>query len=86
MFPVLPLSPCGHADEPSIEALDEPGTVYSWTRVALGEGDVQLLAMVDFLGGSLRVIAPVADTDELAIGDQLVLTASTDHPYELRHP
>jgi hypothetical protein len=84
MFPVLPLSPCGHDDPPTLQPLDVAGQVHSWTRMATqGEPDT-LLAMVDFLDGQLRVIAPVVGVDEIRIGDRLWLTTSDIHPYELR--
>jgi uncharacterized OB-fold protein len=84
MFPVLPLSPCGHDDPLVLGPLDTPGTVHSWTRVAEGGGREKLLAMVDFLDGELRVIAPVVGVGDLQIGDQLTLVTGGDNPYELR--
>ncbi|HJR93542.1 MAG TPA: hypothetical protein VJ938_13940 [Acidimicrobiia bacterium] len=83
MLPVLDLSPCGHDAPPVRAPLTESGTVYSWTRVWLGdEPNGRLIVMADFLDGALRVTAPL-DGAEIAIGDAVVLTAAEDVPYRL---
>ena len=83
MLPVLEMSPCGHDAPPVRAPLTEPGTVYSWTRVWLGdEPDGRLIVMADFLDGGLRVTAPL-DGSEIAIGDAVLLTTADDVPYRL---
>jgi uncharacterized OB-fold protein len=83
MLPVLKMSPCGHDAPPVRAPLTEPGTVYSWTRVWLGdEPDGRLIVMADFLDGGLRVTAPL-DGSEIAIGDAVLLTTADDVPYRL---
>lgn len=84
MFPLLTTSPCGHDREPDLVPLDEPGVVYSWTRVWKGEdepGDV--LAMADFLGGRLRVTAPMLDVEGTTIGARVRLVTGRDTDYAL---
>ena len=44
---------------------------------------VTLIAMADFLGGELRVTAPVSGADEVAIGDRLMVLASPDGAFFL---
>lgn len=84
MLPVLPLSPCGHDDQPVLTPLDEPGVVYSWTTVRPGEEEPgKTLAMADFLDGRLRVTAPVLDGGGVAIGDQVKVTIGWDTPFGL---
>ena len=85
MLPVLPQLPCGHDEEPVLAPLGTDGTVYSWTRVRLGDGAERVMAMVDFLEGRLRVTAPVLDQATVAIGDRMHLTTGNDTPYVL-HP
>ena len=83
MLPVLDMSPCGHDAPPVLAPLTEPGTVYSWTRVWLGDDpDGRLIVMADFLDGALRVTAPL-DGTEIATGDAVLLTAADDAPYRL---
>ena len=76
-FPVHQLSPCGHDADPVIAPLDESGEVFSWTRTHQADG-VTTIAMADFLGGELRVTAPVHDVDEIAIGDSLAVRSDAD--------
>jgi len=84
MLPVLPLSPCGHDEQPVFRPLNELGTVYSWTTVRLGEEmQEQTLAMADFLNGQLRVTAPVLNSNRVAIGDNVRVTVGRDTPYGL---
>ena len=80
MFPVLPQLPCGHEVAPMLEALDEPGIVYSWTRVWLDDGTSRVIAMVDFREGRVRVTAPVLD-DDVEIGSSLRIRPGTTTPY-----
>lgn len=82
MFPVPPLSPCGHDAPVELKPLVESGRVYSWTRVHLGE-EPQLIVMADFLGGRLRVNAPMKGTEEVSIGDEVRLEADETYPYRL---
>jgi uncharacterized OB-fold protein len=85
MLPILALSPCGHEKAPTVTPLDQPGVVYSWTRVWLGsEENGRILAMADFLNGQLRVTAPVVGVDQIAIGDSVEVTVGTDTPLALR--
>lgn len=79
MLPVLPLSPCGHNDDPVISPLTEPGFVYSWTQLRTGE-DVRTIVMADFLGGKLRVTAPFGGVG-VEIGDRVWLRCGDDTPY-----
>ena len=81
-FPVHTLSPCGHDAEPILSPLEDAGEVFSWTRTHQANG-VTPIAMTDFLGGELRVTAPVLGVDEVAIGDRLVLLESTDGAFFL---
>jgi len=71
MLPVLELTPCGHAAAGHVQRLDSPGTVYSWTRTHQADGKGRLIAMADFLDGSLRVTGPVVATGSIAIGDEV---------------
>ena len=71
MLPIVPLSPCGHDEAPVVAPLEEPGVVYSYTRQFPEPDRPRVIAMVDFLGGRLRVASPVLDLDEVAIGDHL---------------
>jgi hypothetical protein len=80
MFPVLPQSPCGHEVEPVLAPLDEPGLVYSWTRVSIDDGTTEIIAMADFLEGRLRVTAPVLEGD-VAIGSSVVLRPGVSTAY-----
>lgn len=82
-FPVLPLSPCGHGDEPQRRPLDEAGVVYSWTRVWAGD-ESTLMAMADFLEGRLRVTAPVMDAEEIEIGAPVRVCPGLDTPYAMQ--
>lgn len=66
-FPVMDLDPCGH-DAVVLEPLTGAGTIYSWTRAWSSEDSSQLLALVDFYEGELRVAAPVVDAHAVAIG------------------
>ena len=81
-FPVHVLSPCGHDAEPIVAPLEDAGEVFSWTRTHQADG-VTPIAMTDFLGGELRVTAPVVGVDEVAIGDRLVVLASADGDFFL---
>jgi uncharacterized OB-fold protein len=81
-FPVHTLSPCGHEAEPILAPLEDAGEVFSWTRTHQADG-VTPIAMADFLGGELRVTAPVLGVDEVSIGDRLVALASADGAFFL---
>ncbi len=81
-FPVHALSPCGHEAEPILASLEDAGEVFSWTRTHQGDS-VTPIAMTDFLGGGLRVTAPVLGVDEVAIGDRLIVLASPDGAFFL---
>jgi uncharacterized OB-fold protein len=81
-FPVHTMSPCGHSIEPLLLPLEEAGEVFSWTRTHQADG-VTTIAMTDFLGGELRVTAPVLGVDEIAIGDRLVVLTSADGGFVL---
>jgi uncharacterized OB-fold protein len=80
MFPIPPLSPCGHDAPVDKNPLIENGLVYSWTRTRLGESD-RLLVMVDFLEGRLRVSAPLLGADHVEIGDAVRIESAVDTPY-----
>lgn len=80
-FPRHLLSPCGHDAQPDLVAFDDPGEVYSWTRTHGDDGAV--LAMADFLGGELRVTAPVVDAEPVAIGDRVVVVSREDGSFAL---
>ncbi|MGH8913650.1 MAG: hypothetical protein ACRDZM_03945 [Acidimicrobiia bacterium] len=82
MLPVLEMSPCGHDAPPVLSPLDEAGVVYSWTRV-WPDDTGQTLAMADFLGGRLRVTAPLLDGGEVVIGDRVRLTVGSGTPLAL---
>lgn len=84
-FPVHELSPCGHEARQILDTLGDPGEVFSWTRTHQAEG-VTPIAMADFLGGELRVTAPVLEADEVAIGDRLVVLATADGAFYLTPP
>jgi uncharacterized OB-fold protein len=84
MLPVLDRAPCGHHEAPELRPLDEPGVVYSWTVTRISEDDGTLLAMADFLGGRIRVTAPVLHADEIAIGDEVDVVSGIDTPLALR--
>ena len=81
-FPAHPLSPCGHEARPILEPLTEAGAVYSWT-ITHSSGVTTPIAMTDFLGGKLRVTAPVLGVDDVAIGDRLVVLANADGAFFL---
>jgi uncharacterized OB-fold protein len=81
-FPVHELAPCGHSAEPELRPLTEEGEVFSWTRT-YSEGGATVLAMTDFLGGAIRVTAPVLDASEVQIGDRLVVRRTSDLPFVL---
>lgn len=83
MLPVLDLLPCGHDGPALVSPLTDVGTVYSWTRVWVGE-QPRLMAMVDFLDGALRVTAPLVGTTSVAIGDRVRLEVGDDTPYRHR--
>ena len=68
MYPVLPMLPCGHSEAPRTVSAEEPGTVYSWTRIPSGD-TTTLLAMVDLYDGRLRVSGPVEQGQSVGIGD-----------------
>jgi uncharacterized OB-fold protein len=72
MLPVLDLPPCGHDAPQEIAPLDTPGVVYAWTRAWSTLDQGTLMAMADFLDGSLRVTAPLVEAEEVAIGDEVV--------------
>jgi uncharacterized OB-fold protein len=81
-FPVHLLSPCGHEAAPILAPLADAGEVFSWTRTHQVDA-VTPIAMTDFLGGELRVTAPVLGVDEVAIGDRLVVLSSADGAFFL---
>ena len=81
-FPVHPLSPCGHEAEPILARFEDAGEVFSFTRTHQADG-VTPIAMTDFLGGELRVTAPVLDVDDVAIGDRLIVLESDDGAFFL---
>jgi len=81
-FPVHTLSPCGHEVEPILVPFEDVGEVFSWTRTHQAGGATPI-AMTDFLGGELRVTAPVLGVDNVAIGDRLVVLESTDGAFFL---
>jgi uncharacterized OB-fold protein len=84
-FPVHQLSPCGHSAPPELHPLTEEGEVFSWTRT-YGEHGPTVLAMADFLGGAIRVTAPVLDAAEVQIGDRLLVRGASDLPFVLVTP
>ena len=79
-MPVLDLLPCGHDEPPIIKPLDSEGIVYSWTRLWTSAESNVLLAMADFLDGTLRAAAPVAGVDSIAIDDAVVARVGTETP------
>src|SRR5690606_4626645 len=81
-FPVHTLSPCGHDGEPTLHEFDAPGEVHSWTRSHSG-GSSTLIAMADFMGGEIRVTAPVPGADSIAIGDRLTVRNTADGGFVL---
>ncbi len=83
MLPILPLSPCGHDDQPVLTPLTESGIVYSWTAVQRTLEESTTLAMADFLEGRLRITAPIIDSAEIAIGDRVRVTLGRDTPFGL---
>jgi uncharacterized OB-fold protein len=83
MVPVLDLSPCGHDAETIVRALDAEGTIYSWTRLWTSAESSTLVAMADFLDGTLRIAAPVGATDSIEIGDRVVARRGDNTPLEL---
>lgn len=84
MLPVPTMAPCGH-DEAVVRArLDETGTVYSWTRVYVGD-KTRIMVMADFLGDALRVTAPLDGADHVAIDQGVrLIVSSGDTPYVFR--
>jgi uncharacterized OB-fold protein len=81
-FPVHELSPCGHDSAPLLVPLNDVGEAFSWTRTH-GTNGVTPIAMVDFIGGELRVTAPVLGPTEIAIGDRLVVRNAPDGTFFL---
>jgi uncharacterized OB-fold protein len=84
-FPVHELSPCGHSAAPELHPLTVAGEVFSWTRTH-GEQGPTVLAMADFLGGAIRVTAPVLDAGDVQIGDRLVVRSGSGLPFVLVAP
>lgn len=82
MYPVLPLCPGGDDGEIVSAPLEETGTIYSWTHSPAGAGgaDRRWIAMADFFGGRLRVVAPVVTGQEVAIGDAVELLEESGLP------
>jgi uncharacterized OB-fold protein len=83
MVPVLDLPPCGHDAQPSIAPLDEPGIVYSWTRLWSSAEASQLMVMADFFDGGLRITAPLMGADAVAIGDAVHAVVGNETPVVL---
>lgn len=81
-FPVHPLSPCGHEADAILSPLEDAGEVFSWTRTHQSDG-ATVIAMTDFLGGELRVTAPVLRLDDVAIGDRLFVLSRDDGAFFL---
>lgn len=81
-FPVHELPPCGHDAGPVLAPLEEAGEVFSWTRTHQGD-DVTAIAMTDFLGGELRITAPVLGATDIAIGDHLRAMSAPDGAFFL---
>jgi uncharacterized OB-fold protein len=81
-FPAQTLSPCGHLNTAEEVPFTDEGVVYSWTRTHESDEHV-LLAMADFLGGALRVTAPVLAATSIAIGDRVRITRGDATPYAL---
>jgi uncharacterized OB-fold protein len=81
-FPIHDLSPCGHEAEPVLIPFDDVGEVFSWTRTHGADGPTPI-AMTDFLGGELRVTAPVLGVTDIAIGDRLLVRNSADGAFFL---
>lgn len=71
MIPILELSPCGHDAETIVRTLDSEGIIYSWTRLWATPESGTVVAMADFLDGTLRIAAPVS-VDSVEIGDSVV--------------
>ena len=84
MLPVLPLSPCGHGEPADLVELTDPGVVYSWTIVVGPSGEDTVMVMADFLRGRLRLTSPLAGSDRVAIGDEVVVENGNDTPFVLR--
>ena len=82
MIPVLDLSPCGHDAETIVRTLDSEGTIYSWTRLWATPESSTVVAMADFLDGTLRIAAPVA-ADSIEIGDLVLAGRGETTPLEL---
>ena len=81
-LPALDPLPCGHPggiDEP----LDTAGVVHSWTRVGddTAATPARIIVMADFLGGALRVVAPLAGATTISIGDQVTTAIGEDSLY-----
>jgi uncharacterized OB-fold protein len=68
-IPALELLPCGHEGEPIVRQLEAEGTIYAWTRSWTSPDTSTILAMVDFMDGTLRAAAPVIETDQVNTGD-----------------
>jgi len=83
MLPVLELTPCGHDAAPTVRPLDSLGSIYSWTRTHPADGTGRLIAMADFLEGSLRVTGPVVGVESIAIGDTVRAAIGDDTPIVL---
>jgi len=80
MFPVPDLTLCGHDGGVELLPFEEPGQVYSRTRIpAMTESSVTM-AMVDFLDGRIRVSAPV-EAGDVRIGEEVRLVAGRATPY-----
>lgn len=79
-IPVLRLLPCGHDAEPVIQALQTEGVIYAWTRSWTTPDTNTLLAMVDFMNGTLRAAAPVMGVDQVEIGDHVIARIGADTP------
>lgn len=80
-IPVLDLLPCGHEAEAIVQTLDTEGVVYAWTRTTGSGGSAPtVLAMVDFLDGTLRASAPVLGVASLEIGDRVLARHGEETP------
>lgn len=84
-FPILALSPCGHEGEQARRPFEGDGEVYSWSRSWTGREESVLIAMADFLDGSIRVTAPMVDAEDISIGDRVdVVARGSDGAFGLR--
>ena len=85
MIPILELSPCGHDAETIVRTLDSEGIIYSWTRLWATPESSTLVAMADFLDGTLRIAAPVSadSVDSLEIGGSVIARRGGATPLEL---